>query len=144
MSFAEKTKVPIAQSQNEIQRTLEKYGATGFGFAQGGGFAVVMFAMSNRQIHIKFPLCEHGKATDSKNYFLSQEQCARENRRLWRCLVLTIKAKLECVESGITTLEEEFLAHIVLPNGRTVGKEIRPRIEESYRSGKMPPLLGMD
>jgi hypothetical protein len=35
----------------------------------------------------------------------------------WRALALAIKA----VESGIATFEEEFLAHIALPNGSTVG-----------------------
>jgi len=56
---------------------------------------------------------------------------------------LAIKAKLECVEAGITTLEQEFMAHILLPNGSTVGEVVLPEIEASYQNKTMPPLLGM-
>lgn len=70
------------------------------------------------------------------------KECEKEGRRRWRCLVIAIKAKLECVESGITTLEDEFMAHIVLPNGQTVGHVMLPQINASYEDGEMPPLLG--
>jgi hypothetical protein len=40
--------------------------------------------------------------------------------------------------------EEEFLACIVLPNGKgTVGDWLMPQIDKAYESGKMPaPLPG--
>jgi len=56
--------------------------------------------------------------------------------------VLAIKAKLECVESGIASFEEEFLAYIVLPNQQTMGQLALPQIAQAYGGGKMPPLLG--
>lgn len=64
-------------------------------------------------------------------------------RQRWRALNLAILAKLEAVESGITTFEEEFLAHIVLPNGRTVGQWAVPAVEKALTDGKMPPLLSL-
>ena len=64
-------------------------------------------------------------------------------RQRWRALLLLVTAKFEGVASGITTLEEEFLAHIYLPDGRTVGEFIQPQIEEAYRTGRMPPTLPM-
>jgi hypothetical protein len=54
---------------------------------------------------------------------------------------LVIKAKLEAVEGGITTFEDEFLAHIVLPDGQTVAHHVRPRIEAVYSSGEVQALL---
>jgi hypothetical protein len=33
------------------------------------------------------------------------------------------------------------MANIVLPNGRTVSEEVRPRIATAYESGEMPPML---
>jgi hypothetical protein len=49
------------------------------------------------------------------------------------------KALFSC---GITTFEEEFLAHIVLPHGKgTVGGRLMPQIDKAYESDKMPPLL---
>jgi hypothetical protein len=57
--------------------------------------------------------------------------------------LLLIKAKLEAVTSGITSIDEEFMPNICLPDGRTVGEFIQPQIEESYRTGQMPPMLPM-
>ena len=52
-----------------------------------------------------------------------------------------IKAKLEAVESGISTVEAEFLANIVLPDNNTAGDWMIPQIDEAYRTGEMPPML---
>lgn len=52
-----------------------------------------------------------------------------------------IKAKLESIESGIETFEDAFLAHIMMPDGATVGEHAKPMIARSYESGTMQPLL---
>ena len=56
-------------------------------------------------------------------------------------LALVIKAKLEAVEAGITTFDEEFLAHIVMPGGHSIGQFVIPRLEEVYRTGQAALLL---
>ena len=56
-------------------------------------------------------------------------------------LLLIIRAKLEAVESGLTTLENEFLANILLPDGGTVGEWLAPQIDEAYGTGRMPAML---
>jgi len=67
------------------------------------------------------------------------EQAVRSS---WRALVLVIKAKLEAVDTGITTFESEFLSHIVIPGGQTFGEWAIPQIAEAYETGaRMPPLL---
>ena len=48
-----------------------------------------------------------------------------------------IKAKLEAVENSIATFEEEFLAHIVLPNDRTVADYVIPQVAAMYQTGHM-------
>lgn len=62
-----------------------------------------------------------------------------------RCaLKLVIQAKLEAVEAGITTFEDEFLAHLVLPSGETFGEWAAPQLERAYITGAMPSsLLGL-
>ena len=55
--------------------------------------------------------------------------------------MLVIKAKLEAVTAGISTIETEFLANIVLPDNTTAGEWILPQIDQAYRNGAMPPLL---
>ena len=61
-------------------------------------------------------------------------------RQRWRALLLRIRVKLEAVGSGITTLESEFLANIVLPDGGTVSQWLAPQVEESYAAGRMLPM----
>lgn len=139
MSYAEKTSVPIDRSQSEIKKILEKYGASGFAYGESGSTAVVMFEMIRRRIKFVLPMPHKPSSCATQASIKTYEQLCRTR---WRCLVLAIKAKLECVESGITTLEQEFMAHIVLPNGSTVGQVMTPQIDQSYREGKMPPLLG--
>lgn len=139
MSYAKDTRVPIDRSQGEIRRILGKHSATGFAYGEQGNSAVVMFEMHARRIKFVLPLPNKPSQNANQASIKTYDQLCRSK---WRCLVLAIKAKLECVESGITTLEQEFMAHIVLPNGTTVGQMILPQIEQSYRDGKMPPLLG--
>jgi hypothetical protein len=40
-------------------------------------------------------------------------------------LLLALRAKLEVVESGIATFDEEFLAHIVTPENMTVYEALK-------------------
>lgn len=139
MSYAEKTSVPIDRSQGEIRKILEKYGASGFAYGEQGPLSIVMFEIERRRIKFVLPMPPKPSANATNASINTYQQLCRSK---WRCLVLAIKAKLECVESGITTLEQEFLAHIVLPGGSTVGQLMIPQIQKSYESGKMPPLLG--
>lgn len=139
MSYAEKTSVPIDRSQGEIRKILSKYGADGFGYGEQGAMAMIAFEMAGRRIKFLLPMPPKPSERATQASIKAYDQLCRSR---WRCLVLAIKAKLECVESGITTLEQEFMAHIVLPNGKTVGDAVLPQIHQSYRDGKMPPLLG--
>jgi len=125
--YAEKTKVPVLQSRLEIEKTLQRYGATSFAFAQESDRAMVGFRMNKRQL--RFTL------TMPKGF------TPQDERQRWRALVLVIKAKLEAVTAGITVFDDEFMAHIVMPNGQTVADLVRDQIEAAYQSGQQPPLL---
>jgi hypothetical protein len=51
------------------------------------------------------------------------------------------KAKLELVAEGLSSIEREFLADVLLPDGRRLGDAIAPELSAAYGTGKMPPLL---
>ena len=138
--YAAKTAVPINRSQEEIRKILGKYGADGFAFAELKESAMIAFELSGKQIRFKLPMPAKPNVDAPQVRFKEWEQTCKSK---WRALALSIKAKLECVACGITTLEEEFLAHIMLPNGKTVGEITMEQIEHSYKNGKMPLLLGM-
>ena len=150
MAYADKTRVPSDKSRSEIEKILSRYGAVGFIYGWQDDFAVIGFQMAGKQVKFMLPLPDRNsdeiRLTDKgRKRISSQIEPAYEQavRQKWRALALVIKAKLEAVESGITYFEDEFLAHIVLPDGKTVGAFMRPQIENAYKSGKMPKLLEM-
>jgi len=148
MTYAETTTVTSDKSRAEIERTLSRYGASSFMYGWSQTHAQIAFEMLGRRIHFKLPLpdktaAEFTRTPTGKPRAANQIEQAYEQaiRQRWRALALVIKAKLEAVEAGITVFDEEFLAHIVLPGGGTVGQFMLPQVDESYRTGKMPPLL---
>lgn len=138
--FAEGTEVPIERSKAEIERTLTKFGADQFGYGWKGDSAVIVFRSQGRHIRFVLPLPTE---VELKSMRVSNAK-DKETRRRWRALNLCIKAKLESVATGIETFEESFMAHVVLPDGRTMAEASLPQIAQAYKDGKMPPLLGFD
>jgi hypothetical protein len=157
--YAEGTSVSVAQSRAELETTLTRYGASSFASMIQSGKAAVMFEASGRRVLFELPLPKRedfaqetqvyhrGGAPRSKLVevppHLQEKKWEQACRQRWRALNLVVKAKLEAVETGITTFEDEFLAHIVLPDGKTVGKWMRPQLQKTYESGKMPPMLAI-
>lgn len=144
--FASNTSVSVEKSRNEIQRTLQRYGAGEFMYGEKPGMAIIQFEMNDRRVRFSLPIpnkadfskAHNGHRRNAEAALVSWEKACRQR---WRALALAVKAKLEAVASEITSFEEEFMAHIVLPNGETVGTMALPRIEEAYKSGKMLPML---
>ena len=144
--YAENTSVSIVKSRMEIERIIEKYGATQFVSGWQSEKAVIGFTMCGRQIKfiIKTPAKadfthnSRGRERTSEAAYTAWEQGSRQK---WRALFLVIKAKLEAVESDISVFEDEFMAHIVLPDGKTVSEFMRPQIAVAYDTGNMPALL---
>jgi hypothetical protein len=168
MRYAAETNVSCERSKAEIETTLRKYGADQFMSGWKDGQAAVQFRLKSKMVRFVLPLPDrqadefcltgcrdlgagHGK--DKTGYHSSSCYKARPVeqaeslweqacRQRWRALSLAIKAKLEAVECGITTFEEEFLAHIVIPGqgGKTMGQLMIARIDEAYQTGQAPQL----
>jgi hypothetical protein len=147
--FASETTVSSDRSQQEIQRTLQRYGATQFAYGWNQSGAQVEFVIGNRQVRFYLPLPDPNAKefthTPGKGFRRTPEK-QREAyeqaiRQRWRALNLVIKAKLEAVEANITSFDEEFLAHIVLPNGMTMGRRIVPEMAQILDGAEMPQLM---
>lgn len=147
MAYAENTTVSVDQSKNEIERTLKRYGATGFMYGWQDNLAMVAFEIQGIRVRFNLPMPERAAfmRTPSGNRMRTKKSAddayEAEVRRRWRAMTLVVKAKLEAVESQITTLQQEFLANIVLPGGETVGQRVLPMLEQAQRTGNLPPLL---
>lgn len=145
--YAADTSVPSERSRAEIETTLRRYGATGFGYGWDERRATIGFTTKDRQVRFVLLLPDRndfiltpgkGQRRTSAAADQAWEQAVRQ---CWRALALVVKAKLEAVAAGITTFEEEFLAHIVLPDGRTVAEHVIPGVALSYERGRVGPLL---
>jgi hypothetical protein len=162
----------MERSRAEAEKTLMRYGATGFAYAweqreepyphprdcpvckgsrtspSGRGrchqfpwnapdtitreVVMIGFRLTGRQIRLDVPMPHESEAG-------GRAKADAATRQRWRALVLVLKAKLESVASGISTLESEFLANVVMPDGRTLGQTILPRLSEAVQSGRLLP-----
>ena len=151
MAYAEKTSVSVSRTKADIEELISRYGAEQFVSGFKGNIAAIGFTISGRQIRFILPLPDKqareywytpgrgNRRTDDAAHTAWEQAC----RSRWRALYLIVKAKLEAVEAGISTVEREFLYDIVLPDGRTAGEWLAPQIETAYETGQMPPMLPM-
>lgn len=147
--YAQNTSVSVAKSRAEIETILQRYGCDDFAYRSNRRQAQVVFSAHGRMIRFdldlpdpdseEFCLTVKGRERASDTAHKAWEQACRQR---WRALALVIKAKLEAVETGITTFEIEFLGHMVLPGGQLFHEVAIPKIAAAYETGKMPPLLG--
>lgn len=148
--YAANTSVSSEKSRNEIERTLRRYGADQFAYATSRDQAMIGFAVNGRQVRFvlpmpdpqdkQFTLTPTGKWRSDSAAEAAYEQAIRQR---WRALALVVKAKLEAVEAGIVTFDQEFLSHMVLPGGQTVFEATYPQIEQAYSTGQVPELIAI-
>jgi hypothetical protein len=146
--YATGTTVSPDRTRAELDRLVARYGATGFAVGWDAGSAAVQFRAHDRLVRFTVDIPDAAEPQFAKTargvvrtLTARREAAAAEERRRWRSLLLAIKAKFELVETGITSFEEEFAVHIVLPDGRRVGEHLIPAIATAYEQGTMPALL---
>lgn len=166
MAYAEDTKVTVEKSEAELKQLLRRHGAARMatGFDDRTGIAVVTFELGDQaagtarmvRVQVVVPSLDELEKkivnpNDPPRGWRSMNRAQKEEwlrkqrdqmeRQRWRSLVLVTKAKLELIEQGLSTLEREFLADLVLPGGTTLYEQAAPAIAEAYRTGQMPALL---
>lgn len=155
MAFAENTSVSVERSQAEIQQTLRRYGVTEFAVMSGTVSSAVAFKIGGKarmsvkmEIGMPDPKAEiylysragtwnKKRRTDEAARACWEQAC----RSRWRALLLCIKAKLEAVAAGISTMEIEFMAFIVCDDGRVVHERLLPQMHQAAENGSAPTRL---
>lgn len=155
MKYATHSNVSSSASEGELKTLILRAGAKNVFTGQGDQGAVITFELHNRRITFELPLPSpesfntrpvRGKVvtnTVEQKHRLWEQAC----RSKWRALVLSVKAKLVSVESGVELFEEAFLAQIMVPGtsgkAQRMGKVAIKAIAEAYTNGgTLPPLLG--
>jgi len=148
--YAAKTQVSPEKSRAEIERILARYGAKEFGYITKDTGAQIIFSLKNHCFCMNLvfqPLAKFSHDTRGKlrQPHIIRDQWEQATRQSWRALALVVKAKLEAVKAGISTIEDEFFAQMLLPSGKTIGEHILPQIQSgshglslSYKESSAP------
>jgi hypothetical protein len=146
--FAEGTRVPIETTRAELERLLTAYGADAVVMGWDGPTSTIAFRLRGR--HVRYTIARPSVRDEavaaypsgkSRPDYLRAEAVAAEYRRRWRALLLIVKAKLETIAAGDSDFDDEFLSHVMLPDGSLVRDWLGPQVEQAYQTGTMPPLL---
>lgn len=145
--YAKATSVPVSRSQDELKRTLERYGADEVVVvdSQRRGKGMVQFIYHDLPIRVVVDTPKrsetrfHEKA-DGSRYSESQgtNSWKLACRQMWRVLVLLVKAQLESVEQRVLKPEEAFYANLLLPGGKTLVERDREQLKHYVDHGQPP------
>jgi hypothetical protein len=147
MAYAEETKVPFERSIMEMLSALRSAGADQIAQFEGRDRFSVQFTLHDRMVRFTVPFksIDDMPTRNGRNQVLTKtqrEQRLQQSRRQrGRALLLTVKAKLESVESGIETFEQAFLAHVVMADGQTVYDRIQSGLALEYETGQPSVLM---
>lgn len=138
--YAEGTTVPVDRSRGEISGILASHGVERMGWQTGPEGDELLFELSGHRFRftIAKPTWDDVRAhlrAEGRDPSRVNDPAAKvtaEWRRRWRANVLLLKAKLEFIDSGDTTLERELLPYMLTAGGQTVG--------ELVVAGKLPLL----
>jgi hypothetical protein len=154
-TYAAGTTVSVEKSKSELDALLGKHGASSRGIVvdDDRGMALVGFQLKGLKYRMEVPMPKPGEFRNPEKepprwYSMSDEQRDHWARRAWdqamrerwRAVVLLVKAKLELVRIGISTVEKEFMADLILPNGETVNVALAKQLHAALSGGSMPML----
>ena len=120
------TQTQVSTSQQDIQKTLARYGAVGFGFSTDYEhqtihirFEVPRTDAPKERLKVEIPLsikAVYKRLNAGKNVTSSQVKGKMEQaeRVAWRQLHLFVEAGLAAVAVGLQSIEDAFMAHTMV------------------------------
>ena len=126
--YAQGTDVPVSRSQEEVERTLVRFGCQQRAWMRDDAKPMIALAFTRKGLSYRMvmPLDKSGGE--------------RETRRRMRVVLLWLKAQCEMVDTGLMSFEDAFLPHAALPDGRTVAQAFQPQVQAMLTEGRMPSL----
>lgn len=134
--YAEGTKVTVESSRGEITGILAKHGVQKMGWMGSPDGDQLVFELEGSSY--RFDIVKPTMTEIAKLYPNAYDRNAKldaEWRRRWRANVLLLKAKLEFIDSGDTTVARELMPYRVLKDGRT--------LEQAINEDALPLLEGV-
>ena len=124
--YAEGTDVLVAKSQEEVRKlVVDKMGAQKYGTMADRAREFVIFELAGVPHSIK----------------VLPYDTEAEHRRVWRCVVLLVKALWTLVESEMLTVEQALLPTVALPGGQSLAEALTGQVRGALQQGIMPQLF---
>lgn len=155
-AYASSTSVPVERTRAEIDLLLTKNGAGSTAILNDAekNLAAIAFEIKGARYRLELPLPTY-EATLPKSgkeprgwFAMNAERrtkwrldCLQQQTRTrWRAVFLLLKSKLEIVRIGLSSVEREFMADMVLPGGATVFEALPDAIRRGFVTGDMKRL----
>lgn len=139
MSYASNTNVSVDKSMSQVRQMLTRNKSQGVAIAETEEGAATQFIFDNKpyKFVIRYPskteeriaFTNSGRPRTESKIDIEIES---EKRRLWRCMVLYIKAAIEAHNNGLVDFKRSMVGYMLLPSGKTFYQEIEsniPRLE---------------
>lgn len=151
--YASGTTVSVDKTVAEIQRLVKAHGATRWNYQEWDDTtpraAMIRFVLGGMPLRMSVAEPERSEhETSPAGRYRTEAQIdaavEAEHRRCWRELFLLIKAKLVAIQSGVVTMQDEWLSYVLLETEETVGEYVGPRLVELQHRGAMellPPVI---
>ena len=130
------TTITVERSQAEIKRMLSKIGAMKLVLIDEDdlGESQIVFVIDapdgfRTMYQIRQPALVKGRTKKMMR-----------RRLAWLATARLLEAKIDAILAGMTTIEKEFAAYTVLPDGSSLLDHHREIVSHNYDQG--PPLLG--
>lgn len=138
--YAEGTEVSIGRSRDEIENTLERFGASGQLWLRDNEREVVTIGFKCEERTYKFtirlPPLGDFRTTPSGRWERTDIQAKNaqdaETRRRFRSLANYIKAILDAIDTGIIEAEEALMPYLVLHSGETVYERVQLQLKDGF------------
>ncbi len=145
MTYARGTNVSINRSRDELERTLERFGATGMLWLRDDEARRMIVGFKRDRRAYRFTIvmltwedCEKTPTGILRTRAVAVKTADQETRRRFRSLANFVKAVMDAEDSGIINAEEALLPYLVLSSGQTLADEV-----ELQLSGKTGGLLSL-
>ena len=134
--YAEGTEVPISRSRDELERTLERFGATAQAWLRDDEKETVVLAFKRAGKGYKLVVrlvdaaaCALTPKGNERTASAAQDAADQENRRRFRSLANYVKAVMDAADTGIISAEDALLPYLMLPSGETVAQAIQEQMK---------------
>lgn len=133
--YAKNTSVPVSKSRVQVQKLLVDYGIEEFFFGTSPRGEGVGFKHEGK-------VYKHNVPMPDRNDYGYETKYNQAVRQRWRVFYMSLKMKLEEIQDGGISFEDQFLSMMTLPDGSTVADFMRlPENIALLNKSEMPKLL---